>query len=80
MYWKQKFYNKLLVNASKNISIIICSSIDLGQVGIGLDLKGCLKYGFERLLVIGLNRLFNVLLEWLFNNHKVVLMILWNVI
>jgi hypothetical protein len=47
-----------------------------GQVGIGFDLKGCLKYGFERLLVIGLKRLFNVLLEWLFNNHKVVLMIL----
>jgi hypothetical protein len=28
MYWKQKYHNKLLVNASKNISIIIFSSID----------------------------------------------------
>jgi hypothetical protein len=36
-------------------------------------LKGCLKYEFERLLVIGLKRLFNVLLEWLFNNHKQIL-------
>jgi hypothetical protein len=38
-------------------------------------MKGCLKYGFEKLLVIGLKRLFNVLLKWLFNNHKVILMI-----
>jgi hypothetical protein len=28
-----------------------------------MDLKFCLKYGFERLLVIVLKRLFNVLLE-----------------
>jgi hypothetical protein len=27
MYWKQKYYNKFLVNASKNISIIIYSFI-----------------------------------------------------
>jgi hypothetical protein len=30
-------------------------------------LKDCLKFGFERILVIGLKRFFNVLLEWLFN-------------
>jgi hypothetical protein len=44
--------------------------------GTGFDLKGCLELGFKRLLVIGLKRLFTVLLEWSYNNHKVVLMIL----
>jgi hypothetical protein len=43
-------------------------------VGIDFDLKDCFKFGFEKLFVISpssdLEKLFNGLSKWFFNNHK----------
>jgi hypothetical protein len=62
------------MNALKIISVIISSSSEEGEVGIGFDLKCCFNFGFERLFVIVVRRLLMMLHEWFFSNRKVLYM------